>query len=127
MRGKASWLAALGLAALCGGCRGQDLLVDRCSEVIEYKHPDLEDVDIVAISRDPSASAVTLDFEATQKPADTEISSRILCDFEASERKLERIEIGGRTLSETEVTLVNSELLLRDLSDPERIAGSSSY
>jgi hypothetical protein len=130
MRAMARRLAALGVAALAGAAcmSGDDPLVERCTEVIAYKLPSLEDIEIVAVERDLDASAVTLDFEATEpEPSQAEISSRIACDFEPSDRwALESIEIGGRALTETEVALVNSELFLRDLSrSPERLAGSS--
>jgi hypothetical protein len=121
-----SWLAWLGSA--CAPLGVGDPLVERCVEVIHYRHPTLRDIDIVAVQSEPETRSVTLDFEALSEPSDAEVSSRISCDFEATDRwSLEGISVGGRALTEAEVALVNSELLLRDLSrNPERLGAGST-
>ena len=129
-RRKAATLASLValLAAACGPGGARDLLVDRCTEVIHYRHPSLSEVAILAVERGPGASDVTLDFEALAEASGAKITSRIACAFEPSDRwTLARIEIGGRALTEAELALVNAELLLRDLSrSPERLGRASS-
>jgi hypothetical protein len=119
-------LAFAGLAALASACapgEPRDLLVERCSEVIQYRQPSLRDVAIVGVLRGPGTSSVTLDFEARAEPSGAPMSNRIACDFDPADRwSLERIRIGERALTEAEVALVNSEFLLRDLSrSPQRL------
>jgi hypothetical protein len=120
-----SALLALGVGLL-GGCAPQwagDTLVERCVEVIEYRHPELREIDVVGVEREPGSSALTLEFEAVSEPSGPRVASRIDCGFDPSGRwTLERVAIGGRALNEAEIALVNSELLLRDLSrNPERL------
>lgn len=122
--------ALAGFAAVlllgCGPSGPRDLLVERCREVIAYRNPALRDIAILDARRGPGSGAVTLEFEAHAEATDSTVSSRITCDFEPGDRwTLVRIEIGGRQLTEAEVALVNSELLLRDLSrSPERLGSS---
>jgi len=121
---RTSCLIAAGLLLLGAACFGgePDPLVERCTEVIHYRHPALEGVKVVGVERDPSASAVTLAFEA-KTPEKTRVANHITCDFDPSSERLESIRVGGRDLTEAEVALVNSEFLLRELgrdADSER-------
>jgi hypothetical protein len=120
-----SALLALGVVLL-GGCAppwAGDTLVERCVEVIQYRQPDLREIDVVGVERAPGSSALTLEFEAVSDPSGPRVESRIDCGFDSAGRwTLERVAIGGRALTEAEIALVNSELLLRDLSrNPERL------
>ena len=80
------------------------------------------------VERGPGASAVSLAFEARVEPSGAEVKSRIACEFEPSDRwSLVAVQIDGHQLTDAELALVNSEFLLRDLSEsPERLGGSSS-
>jgi hypothetical protein len=123
-----SALLALGVALLCG-CAPQwagDTLVERCVEVVRYVDPDLREIDVVGVDRAPGSSALTLEFEALSEPSGPRIASWIDCGFDSQGRwTLERIVLGGRELNEAEIALVNSELLLRDLSrNPERLGNA---
>ncbi len=120
-----SALLTLGVVLLCG-CAPQwagDTLVERCVEVVRYVDPGLREIDVVGVDRSPGSSALTLEFEAVSDPSGPPIASRIDCGFDSQGRwTLERIAIDGRALTEAEIALVNSELLLRDLSrNPERL------
>ena len=111
---------AAALAAPCLACSSgpPDPMIDRCSVVVEYKHPELRSLDIALVRI--SGNAVTLDFDGVDRETKEKVADRILCEFDASQRmKLSRIAIGGESLTEAEVALANSELLLRDLGrDP---------
>jgi hypothetical protein len=117
-------LAAL-LGALGSACSGgsRDLLVERCTDVIHYRNPTWKDVDIRDIHRGPGANAVEFGFEAVDEPSGARMASRIACEFEASDRwSLVSVRLDGRALTDAELALVNSEFLLRDLSEsPERL------
>lgn len=122
-----AWIVSLvwvlGATSACWLGGGRDLLVERCTEVIHYRHPALRELVVIDVLRGPGASAVTLEFEALAEPSGEQVSSRIACEFEGGEPwALERIQIDGRALTEAEIVLVNAELLLRDLSrSPERL------
>lgn len=118
MRSMSCAVAAVAVAA--SACTGSDdPMIERCSVVVEYRHPELRSLDIAVVRQ--SAFAVTLDYEGVNKETKEEFADRILCEFAPDERlKLARIAIGGETLNDAEVALANSELLLRDLGkDPE--------
>jgi hypothetical protein len=107
----AAALAVPWLACLDGP---PDPMLARCSVAVEYRHPDLRSIEIALVRR--SASAITLDFEGVNKDTKEDYSDRILCEFAPGDRyAISRIVLGGETLSESEVALVNSELLLREL------------
>jgi hypothetical protein len=129
MRGGAGRLASVALAiaaGLLGACGPEgpaDALAQRCVEVLRFRHKGLDDLRVrEAPAR--AAGARTLDFDGVVPDTGARIASRITCEFEPGERySLARIEVAGRSLTEAEVALVNSELLLRDLSEnPERLA-----
>jgi hypothetical protein len=91
-----------------------DPMLAKCSVAVEYRHPELRSIDIAVVRR--SASGITLDFEGVNKESKEDYSDRILCEFAPGDRyALSRIVLHGETLSESEVALVNSELLLREL------------
>jgi hypothetical protein len=115
-RGLAAVLALPGLACMGGP---PDPLVTRCSEVVEYRHPELRSLDIKLVRL--SAASVALDFEGVNRETKEDFADRIECEFDPTGRMtLTRVALGGGPLSEAEVALANSELLLRDLSrDPE--------
>lgn len=127
LRWRAAWV---GLGVALGACGGgpRDLAVERCTEVIHYRDPSLKDVEITKVERGPGAHAVALAFEARVEESGTDVKSRIACDFDPTDRwSLVAVEIDGRELVEAELTLVNSELFLRDLSEsPERLGSGSS-
>jgi len=120
-----SALVALGVGLL-GGCAPPwtgDTFVERCVEVIQYRHPELQEIDVVGVERRLGSNAVMLEFEAVADPSGPRVASQIECGFDPEGRwTLEQIAIGGRALTQAEIALVNSELLLRDLSrNPERL------
>jgi len=121
-------LAALicALGAACSGGSG-DLLVERCTDVIRYRNPTWKDVEIRDLHRGPGANAVEFGFEAVDDPSGARMASRIACEFEPGDRwSLVGVRLDGRVLTEAELALVNSEFLLRDLSEkPERLGGRS--
>jgi hypothetical protein len=107
----AAALAAPWLACIEGP---PDPMLAKCSVAVEYRHPELKSIDIAVVRR--SASGITLDFEGVNKETKDDYSDRILCEFAPGDRyALARIVLHGETLSESEVALVNSELLLREL------------
>lgn len=112
------------LAAGCVTDRAPDVLAERCIDVLEYRQSALSDVEVIGARRNAAGTALTVHYEATTEPAGEPISDLIFCAFEPEERwELERVVIGDRELSETELTLVNAELLLRDLSrNPQRLS-----
>jgi hypothetical protein len=116
---------ALGAACLPGS---PDPLVERCTEVIGYRSPGLRDISIEEVEHGPDAHAVSLRFEARDEGADAKLESRIACAFDPADRwSLVAVTLDGRKLTDAEVALVNSEFLLRDLSEsPERLGGGSS-
>jgi hypothetical protein len=116
---------ALGSACLPGP---RDLLVERCTEVIAYRSPGLRSISIEEIERGPGPHEVALQFEAHDVAADEEFASRIACRFDPENRwSLVAVKLDGRDLTDAEVALVNSEFLLRDLSEsPERLGGGPS-
>jgi hypothetical protein len=118
--------AVLALGAALGICAPQqqgDTLVDRCIEVIRYRHPSFQEIGVTGVERSPGTNRISLEFEAVSDPSGPPINSYIECGFDAEGRwTLEAVAIGGRALPESEVALVNSELLLLDLSrNPERL------
>jgi hypothetical protein len=115
----------LGAACLPGP---RDLVVERCTEVIGYRSPGLRDISIEEIERGPGANEVTLQYEARDDAQDATLASRIRCRFDPANRwSLVSVRLDGRDLTEAEVALVNSEFLLRDLSEsPERLGGDGS-
>jgi hypothetical protein len=119
----ALWIA---LGAACGG-GPRDLLVERCGEVVQYRDASLRDIEILKVERGPGVSAVTLAYQARAEPSREQVRSRIACEFEPTDRwSLVAVRIDGHELTEAELALVNSELLLRDLSrSPERLGGGS--
>jgi hypothetical protein len=115
---RAGWSTAVALLAApwlaCGG--PPDPMIVRCSEVVEYRHPELRALDFELVRL--SANAVTLDFDGVDRETKEKFADRIECEFDPR-LKLTRVAMEGEALSETEVALANSELLLRDLSrDP---------
>ncbi|HVN38630.1 MAG TPA: hypothetical protein VMW19_10740 [Myxococcota bacterium] len=120
----AALVCALGLA--CSGDSG-DLRVERCTDVIRYRNPSWGDIAIHEVRRGPGPNAVEFGFEAVDEPSGARMASRIACEFEASDRwSLVGVRLDGQALTEAELALVNSEFLLRDLSErPERLAGHS--
>ncbi|MDH5306228.1 MAG: hypothetical protein OEW02_03520 [Myxococcales bacterium] len=128
--------SAAGLALACGmalaaGCSAggaRDVLVDRCLYVLEYREPSLRQVDVVEMRRSPPGSALTLRFQAVAEATREQVSDHIFCAFESDERwLLERVVIGDRELSSSEMVLVNAELLLLDLSqNPQRLSRSAA-
>jgi hypothetical protein len=116
---------ATGLLGACGPEGPADALARRCVDVLRFRHAGLADL---RVREAPGrvADARTLVFEGVLAESGARIESRITCVFAPGERySLARIEVAGRSLTEAEVALVNSELLLRDLSEnPERLAGS---
>ena len=130
MRVGAGGLASLALAVASGGLIGAcgpegpaDALARRCAEVLRFRHAGLGEL---RVSETPSRAADqrTLAFEGVLPDTGARIASEITCVFEPGERySLARIAVAGRDLTEAELALVNSELLLRDLSEnPERLA-----
>ena len=121
-------LAALALAlgsACSGGSR--DELVERCTDVIHYRNPTWKDVEIRDVRRGPGASTVEFGFEAVDEPSGAKMASRIACEFEPGDRwSLVGVRMDGQQLTDAELALVNSEFLLRDLSEkPERLGRRS--
>ena len=112
------------LAVGCSAGRGADSLAERCLYVLEYRQPAWSEVNVIDTRRSTAEATLTLRFEATAEPASEPIADYIFCSFEPEERwLLQRVVIGDRELSETELTLVNAELLLRDLSrNPQRLS-----
>jgi hypothetical protein len=121
-------LAAL-VCAVASACSGgsRDLVVERCTDVIHYRNPTWKDVSIRDVRRGPGANAVEFGFEAVDEPSGAKMASRIACEFEPSDRwSLVGVRLDGQQLTEAELALVNSEFLLRDLSEsPERLGGRS--
>ena len=108
------WLATLALA--CASGSGPDILVDRCTYVLEYRQPSLENLDVTVANREPSASMLTLRYDAVRAPEKSPVSDLIHCAFDPENQWiLERAVIGDREFSDMEITLVNAELLLFDL------------
>jgi hypothetical protein len=116
---------ALGSACLPGS---RDLLVERCTEVISYRSPDLRSISIEEVEKGPGANEVALQYEAHDAATEQKLVSRIACEFDPANRwSLVAVKLDGRELTDAEVALVNSEFLLRDLSEsPERLGGGSS-
>ena len=114
------------LGSACSGGSG-DELVERCTDVIHYRNPTWKDVEIRDVRRGPGANAVEFGFEAVDEPSGAKMASRIACEFEASDRwSLVGVRLDGQPLTEAQLALVNSEFLLRDLSEsPERLGGRS--
>lgn len=121
----AGLVVALGSACLPGP---RDLRVERCTEVITYRSPELQGISIEEIERGPGPHEVSLRFAAHDVAADAEFASRIACRFDPANRwSLVAVNLDGRELTDAEVALVNSEFLLRDLSEsPERLGGGAS-
>lgn len=127
-----AWRHALGVALVCAlasACSGGsgDELVERCKDVIGYRNPTWKDVAIRDVRRGPGANAVEFGFEAVDEPSGAKMASRIACEFEPGDRwSLVGVRLDGQPLTEAQLALVNSEFLLRDLSEsPERLGGRS--
>ena len=122
-----AFLAAL-VCALGSACSGgsRDELVERCTDVIHDRNPTWKDVAIRDVRRGP-ANTVEFGFEAVDEPSGAKMASRIGCDFQPGDHwSLVGVRMDGRALTEAELALVNSEFLLRDLSEsPERLGGHS--
>jgi len=127
-----AWRHALLAALVCAAgsaCSGgsRDLMVERCTDVIRYQNPTWKDVAIRDVRRGPGANAIEFGFEAVDEPSGAKMESRIACEFEGSDRwSLVGVRLDGQALTEAQLALVNSEFLLRDLSEsPERLGGRS--
>ncbi|HXK23347.1 MAG TPA: hypothetical protein VMS55_11790 [Myxococcota bacterium] len=125
-----AWREGLLAALVCTlgtACSGdsRDQLVERCTDVILYRNPTWKDVEIRDVHRGPGANAVEFGFEALDEPSGARMASRIACEFAPSDRwSLVGVRLDGHALTEAELALVNSEFLLRDLSEsPERLSG----
>jgi len=105
------------LASGCASGSRPDILVDRCTYVLEYRHPSLDDLDVSIADRRPGAPALTLRYSAVEAPERNPVTDLIHCAFDPEDQwVLERAVIGDREFSQMEITLVNAELLLFDLS-----------
>ncbi len=116
-----AWVA---LAVLgCAPSAPPDRLALLCADVLDLHHLSLADPRWRVASR--RGTERTLHFEA-RRPDGVPVTDTIRCVFEQGEPwRLERGVIGGHILTEAEVALVNSDLLLRDLSEkPEAPDGS---
>jgi hypothetical protein len=127
-----AWRHALGAAFLCAAvsaCSGGagDELVERCTDVIGYRNPTWKNVEIRDVRRGPGANAVEFGFEAIDEPSGAKMASRIACEFQPGDRwSLVGVRLDGQPLTDAQLALVNSEFLLRDLSEsPERLGGRS--
>jgi hypothetical protein len=92
------------------------MLVERCTYVLAYRQPSLENLDVTIANRKPNASMLTLRYSAVRAPEKNPVSDFIYCAFDPEDQWiLQRVVIGDREFSEMEITLVNAELLLFDL------------
>jgi hypothetical protein len=114
-------VAVAGLGLACARGEPSDFLAERCIDVLRFRLPPFEELRWRAL---PAARAVrTLGFEGQFESGPPRVADTVTCVFEDGEPwRLERVAIGDRWLTEGEVALVNSELLLRDLSEhPQRL------
>ena len=101
-------IAVVALAAPWLACSGpQDPMILRCSEVVEYRHPELRSLDFELVRL--AATSVTLDFDGVNRETKEEFADRIECEFDPR-LKLTRVAMEGEALTEAEVALANSEL-----------------
>lgn len=118
-----SLLAILLAAAGCQAGQGGDDLARRCLEALRIREPDLTGIRVLA-EESPSPTVRQIRFEAVLGGAPgLRVADELACTFADGDRwSLQAISLGGRAFSEGVVALVNSELLLRDLSrNPERL------
>lgn len=117
--------ALLGIAAGCRAGQGSDALSARCLEALRIREPELVDIRLLA-EESPSPTVRQIRFEALLgEEAGLRVADELACRFDEGDSwRLSGISLGGRAFSEGVVALVNSELLLRDLSrSPERLEG----
>lgn len=117
-------LVWLGLALLSSACSAPlDLPIERCLQVLEYLEPGHGDIHSSESHARGSGTTVEIRYLG-EDASGASYSQAIACEHEAGERwNFERIRLRERELSEMELTLVNSEFLLRDLDrHPERLS-----
>jgi hypothetical protein len=117
-------LVWLGLALLLSACSAPlDLPIERCVQVLEYLEPGHGDIEASESHARASGTTVAIRYLG-EDASGASYSQAIACEYEAGERwNFERIWLRERELSEMELTLVNSEFLLRDLDrHPERLS-----
>jgi hypothetical protein len=117
-------LVRLGLVLLLSACSAPfELPVERCLQVLEYLEPGHGDIEASESHARASGTTVAIRYLGEDASGASD-SQTIACEYEAGERwNFERIRLRERELSEMELTLVNSEFLLRDLErHPERLS-----
>lgn len=113
------------MALIAGACSEPvHPLEQRCLEALAYLSPSHGEVEWVDRRPIPSGSSVTIRYEAEGLSLETS-ALHALCDYERGDLwTLRRMLLDGEEVAETELALVNSELLLRDLRrHPERFRG----
>jgi hypothetical protein len=105
------------LTLVAVGCaQPHDLATERCLEVLAYRIPEHGKIGEVGTAGAPAGRTVTIEFAAA-KASRSDPLYAISCEYSAEDHWIAaRVSIGGRELTERELTLVNSDLLLRDLS-----------
>jgi hypothetical protein len=118
-------LVWLGLALLLSACSVPlELPIERCLQVLEYLEPGHGDIEASESHARGSGTTVVAIHYLGEDASGASYSQAIACEYEAGERwNFDRIWLRERELSEMELTLVNSEFLLRDLDrHPERLS-----
>lgn len=124
LAGSLGCLAVAGLALACAEPWAGDVHVARCLQVLRYRMPELTAISVEGVTRGPRLR--TLRFRADtgdDAAVAPTVRDRITCRFAPGDPwSLAGAAIGNHALSPGEVTLVNAELLLLDLSEnPERL------